>query len=154
MTATPSSARCSAGDAPCNPSRRLLLIATAGAGGALAVGADVAVLPCCHERATCDLGALDGWVAEGLDVSVAIDVTRVARLIAPADQKVVARVRATHERQDAQLATRLAGTAVALGGAALLIVDSACDHCDHADVAPGDVLAILWFALTGGASGA
>ena len=40
MTATPSSTRCSS-DAPCNPSRRLLLIATAGAGGALAVGAAV-----------------------------------------------------------------------------------------------------------------
>lgn len=44
------------------------------------------------------------------------------------------------------LATRLAGTAVALGGAALLIVDSACDHCDHADVAPGDVLMGLGIA--------
>lgn len=41
MTATPASACCNAGDAPCNPSRRMLLIATAGAGGALAVGAAV-----------------------------------------------------------------------------------------------------------------
>lgn len=41
MTATPSSTHCSSSDAPCNPSRRLLLIATAGAGGALAVGAAV-----------------------------------------------------------------------------------------------------------------
>ncbi len=41
MTATPASACRNAGDAPCNPSRRLLLIATAGAGGALAVGAAV-----------------------------------------------------------------------------------------------------------------
>ena len=41
MTATPSSATCKAGDAPCNPSRRMLLIATAGAGGALAVGTAV-----------------------------------------------------------------------------------------------------------------
>jgi hypothetical protein len=38
------------------------------------------VLPCCHERATCDLGDLEGWVAEGMDVSLAIDVVRVARL--------------------------------------------------------------------------
>ena len=33
MTATPASACCNAGDAPCNPSRRMLLIATAGAYG-------------------------------------------------------------------------------------------------------------------------
>lgn len=39
-------------------------------------GARVAVLPCCHDEETCDLGALDGWV----DVSLAIDVTRARRL--------------------------------------------------------------------------
>lgn len=47
---------------------------------ALAARAQLAVLPCCHERATCDLGDLEGWVADGMDVSLAIDVARVARL--------------------------------------------------------------------------
>lgn len=42
--------------------------------------ARVAVLPCCHEAATCDLGALEGWIGAELDVSLAIDITRVARL--------------------------------------------------------------------------
>lgn len=41
MTRLPSSAPCCAGDGPSNRSRRMLLIATAGAGGALAVGAAV-----------------------------------------------------------------------------------------------------------------
>jgi hypothetical protein len=36
----------------------------------------VAVLPCCHAEAKCDLGGLGGW----LDPALAIDVTRAARL--------------------------------------------------------------------------
>jgi len=38
--------------------------------------ARVAVLPCCHDRSTCDAGSLTGWV----DVSLAIDLRRAARL--------------------------------------------------------------------------
>jgi hypothetical protein len=38
--------------------------------------ARVAVLPCCHDLATCDAGPLTGWV----DGPVAIDVRRVMRL--------------------------------------------------------------------------
>lgn len=38
--------------------------------------ARVAVLPCCHDEETCDLGSLDGWV----DISLAIDATRARRL--------------------------------------------------------------------------
>lgn len=38
--------------------------------------ARVVVLPCCHDSATCETGGLDGW----LDPSLAIDVTRAARL--------------------------------------------------------------------------
>jgi hypothetical protein len=34
------------------------------------------VLPCCHEKATGDQGGVGGW----LDASLAIDVTRAARL--------------------------------------------------------------------------
>ena len=43
---------------------------------AVAAGARVAVLPCCHDEDTCDVGALVGWV----DLSLAIDVTRAQRL--------------------------------------------------------------------------
>jgi SAM-dependent methyltransferase len=43
---------------------------------AVAVGARVAVLPCCHDLASSDTGHLLGW----LDGPLAIDVTRVARL--------------------------------------------------------------------------
>jgi SAM-dependent methyltransferase len=43
---------------------------------AMAASARVVVLPCCHEKATCDAGSVDGWV----DAPLAIDVTRVARL--------------------------------------------------------------------------
>ncbi len=43
---------------------------------AIAARARVAVLPCCHDEAKCDLGALGGW----LDSSLAIDVTRARRL--------------------------------------------------------------------------
>jgi methyltransferase family protein len=43
---------------------------------AIAAGARVAVLPCCHEKVENDQGGLGGW----LDPSLAIDVTRVARL--------------------------------------------------------------------------
>jgi hypothetical protein len=43
---------------------------------AVAAGARVAVLPCCHDLDTCDAGALTGW----LHAATAIDVQRVARL--------------------------------------------------------------------------
>lgn len=43
---------------------------------ALAASSRVAVLPCCHDAERCDPGGLDGW----MDVSLAIDATRVARL--------------------------------------------------------------------------
>jgi hypothetical protein len=43
---------------------------------ALAASARVAVLPCCHDAARCDLGGLAGWV----DSALAIDSTRAARL--------------------------------------------------------------------------
>ena len=43
---------------------------------AVASRARVAVLPCCHDLATCDAGALSGWV----DGPVAIDVVRAIRL--------------------------------------------------------------------------
>jgi hypothetical protein len=38
--------------------------------------ARVAVLPCCHDRASCDAGELAGWVGS----SVAIDILRAVRL--------------------------------------------------------------------------
>jgi len=43
---------------------------------ASAAGARLALLPCCHDFAACDAGALEGW----LDRSAAIDVTRAVRL--------------------------------------------------------------------------
>jgi Methyltransferase domain len=43
---------------------------------AISMRARIAVLPCCHEKATCDRGGVDGWV----DTSLAIDLTRAARL--------------------------------------------------------------------------
>jgi hypothetical protein len=43
---------------------------------ASAVAARVAVLPCCHNLATCDAGAVSGWV----DKPMAIDITRATRL--------------------------------------------------------------------------
>jgi len=43
---------------------------------AAAAGARVAVLPCCHNLATCDAGALSGWV----DKPLAIDIMRAVRL--------------------------------------------------------------------------
>lgn len=43
---------------------------------AMAVGARLAVLPCCHDTKTGDLGGLGGW----LDGPLAIDVTRAQRL--------------------------------------------------------------------------
>jgi hypothetical protein len=45
---------------------------------AVAAGARVAVLPCCHDEDTCDPGDLAGWV----DISLAIDATRAQRLAA------------------------------------------------------------------------
>lgn len=45
---------------------------------ALAVGARVAVLPCCHDASACDTGGLEGWLPPDL----AIDATRAARLTA------------------------------------------------------------------------
>jgi hypothetical protein len=43
---------------------------------AIAVRARVAVLPCCHDVDTCDVGRLAGWV----DPALAIDIGRAARL--------------------------------------------------------------------------
>jgi hypothetical protein len=43
---------------------------------AVEVRARVAVLPCCHDARTCDLGIFGGW----LDPALAIDATRAARL--------------------------------------------------------------------------
>ncbi|BBO82995.1 hypothetical protein DSCO28_35610 [Desulfosarcina ovata subsp. sediminis] len=43
---------------------------------AVAAGARVAVLPCCHDLARCDTGGLEGW----LDGPLAVDATRAARL--------------------------------------------------------------------------
>lgn len=43
---------------------------------AVAVGARVAVLPCCHDLQKADLGGLEGW----LDGPLAMDATRAARL--------------------------------------------------------------------------
>lgn len=45
-------------------------------GRAIEARARVVVLPCCHEKATCDAGGVDGWV----DAPLAIDMTRAARL--------------------------------------------------------------------------
>jgi hypothetical protein len=44
---------------------------------AMAARARVAVLPCCHDRDACDTGGLEGW----MDVGLAIDATRAARLV-------------------------------------------------------------------------
>jgi len=43
---------------------------------AVGARARVAVLPCCHDVGTCDIGRLSGWV----DPSLAIDIGRVHRL--------------------------------------------------------------------------
>jgi hypothetical protein len=43
---------------------------------ALAVRCRVAVLPCCHDKQTCDTGNLEGW----LDIPAAIDATRALTL--------------------------------------------------------------------------
>jgi SAM-dependent methyltransferase len=45
-------------------------------GRSVAAGARVAVLPCCHNASTCDVGGVGGWV----DVPLAIDLTRAANL--------------------------------------------------------------------------
>ena len=45
-------------------------------GAAVAVRARVAVLPCCHEIGAAPDGGLSGW----LEPTLAIDVTRAARL--------------------------------------------------------------------------
>jgi hypothetical protein len=45
-----------------------------------AARARVVVMPCCHDAATCDAGALEGWV----DLGLAVDVTRARRLAAGA----------------------------------------------------------------------
>ncbi len=43
---------------------------------AVAARARVALLPCCQDEATCDTGGLGGW----MDLALAVDTTRVARL--------------------------------------------------------------------------
>lgn len=43
---------------------------------AVAARARLAVLPCCHDFATCDAGDLSGWV----DAALAIDITRATRM--------------------------------------------------------------------------
>lgn len=43
---------------------------------AVAAGARVAVLPCCHDLTRCDAGGLTGWLSGPL----AVDVTRAAWL--------------------------------------------------------------------------
>jgi hypothetical protein len=43
---------------------------------AAAVRARVAVLPCCHDLATCNMGPLAGW----MDAALAIDTMRAVRL--------------------------------------------------------------------------
>jgi len=43
---------------------------------AVRAGARLGVLPCCHDQETCDTGQLGGW----MDVSLAIDATRAAKL--------------------------------------------------------------------------
>jgi methyltransferase family protein len=43
---------------------------------AVDAGARVAVLPCCHDLATCDAGALSGWINSAL----AIDIVRARRV--------------------------------------------------------------------------
>lgn len=43
---------------------------------AVAAGARVAVLPCCHERANGDTGGLDGW----MDLALALDTMRALRV--------------------------------------------------------------------------
>lgn len=45
---------------------------------AVRAGARVAVLPCCHEKATCDAGGLDGW----MPFDLAVDATRARTLAA------------------------------------------------------------------------
>jgi hypothetical protein len=45
---------------------------------AMGARARVAVVPCCHDRAACDAGGLDGW----MDAALAIDATRARRLAA------------------------------------------------------------------------
>jgi len=45
---------------------------------AIGARARVAVLPCCHDAATCDTGHLDGW----MDAALAIDATRASLLTA------------------------------------------------------------------------
>ncbi len=43
---------------------------------AVGASARLALLPCCHDHATCDTGGLDAWMS----LPLAIDATRVARL--------------------------------------------------------------------------
>ncbi len=44
--------------------------------GAVSARARVAVLPCCHDTATCEAGVLEGW----MDAALAIDALRATRL--------------------------------------------------------------------------
>jgi SAM-dependent methyltransferase len=69
-------------DIPLEPNDLVVSVHACGAltdailGRAVAAGARVAVLPCCHNATTCDVGGLGGWV----DVPLAIDLTRAANL--------------------------------------------------------------------------
>ena len=54
---------------------------------AIAARARVAVLPCCHDKTTCDDGGLGGWMESGL----AIDATR-ARMLASAGYAVTTQI--------------------------------------------------------------
>jgi hypothetical protein len=45
-------------------------------GRAVAARARLALLPCCQDEETCDAGGLNGW----MDLALAVDATRVARL--------------------------------------------------------------------------
>lgn len=63
---------------------------------ALAARTRVAVLPCCHDRATCDPGPLLGW----MDLGLAVDATRAQRLVAASyhvwTQSIPAAITAKH----------------------------------------------------------
>jgi hypothetical protein len=65
---------------------------------AVSARARVAVLPCCHDRASCDAGPLGGW----LDIGLAIDAMRAVRL-----EQQGYRVRAQHIQREVTPKNRL-----------------------------------------------